>query len=97
MTSRATRTSSSQVQEEHRRSRRCARNRLLGLREGIPINEVSDENLEKVKPVLKKWLPLVKVYDSDSPKTALLNGDVRLGVVWGGRGAILLNEDKKFK
>ena len=64
---------------------------------GIPINEVSDENLEKVKPVLEKWLPLVKVFDSDSPKTALLNGDVALGVVWGGEGAILLNEDKKFK
>jgi spermidine/putrescine transport system permease protein len=64
---------------------------------GIPINEVSDENLEKVKPVLAKWLPLVKVFDSDSPKTALLNGDVAIGIVWGGEGAILLNENKKFK
>src|SRR4029077_1387889 len=64
---------------------------------GIPINEVSDENLGKVKPVLEKWLPLVKVFDSDSPKTALLNGDVALGIVWGGEGAILLNENKKFK
>jgi spermidine/putrescine transport system substrate-binding protein/spermidine/putrescine transport system permease protein len=64
---------------------------------GIPINEVSDENLEKVRPVLKKWLPLVKVFDSDSPKTSLLNGDVALGVVWSGEGAILLNEDSKFK
>jgi spermidine/putrescine transport system substrate-binding protein/spermidine/putrescine transport system permease protein len=64
---------------------------------GLPINEASDENLEKVKPVLEKWLPLVKVYDSDSPKTALLNGDVAIGIVWGGEGAILLNEDKKFK
>ena len=64
---------------------------------GIPINEASDENLEKVKPVLEKWLPLVKVYDSDSPKTALLNGDVAIGIVWGGEGAILLNENKKFK
>jgi spermidine/putrescine transport system substrate-binding protein/spermidine/putrescine transport system permease protein len=64
---------------------------------GIPVNEVSDENLEKVKPVLAKWLPLVKVFDSDSPKTALLNGDVALGIVWAGEGAILLNEDPKFK
>jgi spermidine/putrescine-binding protein len=64
---------------------------------GIPINEVTDENLEKVKPVLAKWLPLVKVFDSDSPKTSLLNGDVALGIVWGGEGAILLNENKKFK
>jgi spermidine/putrescine transport system substrate-binding protein len=64
---------------------------------GIPVNEVSDENLAKVKPVVAQWLPLVKVYDSDSPKTALLNGDVALGVVWSGEGALLLREDKKFK
>lgn len=64
---------------------------------GIPINDVSDENLEKVKPLLQQWIPLVKVFDSDSPKTALLNGDVALGVVWGGEGAILYNTDKKFK
>jgi spermidine/putrescine transport system permease protein len=64
---------------------------------GIPVNEVSDENLAKVRPLLEKWLPLVKVFDSDSPKTALLNGDVALGIVWAGEGAILLNEDQKFK
>jgi len=63
----------------------------------IPVNDVTDENLTKVKPVLEKWLPLVKVYDSDSPKTALLNGDVAVGVVWSGEGAILLGEDPKFK
>lgn len=67
------------------------------LSKGIPVNEVSDKNLEKAKAVLTNWLPLVKVYDSDSPKTALLNGDVSIGVVWGGEGAILLNEDKKFR
>jgi spermidine/putrescine transport system substrate-binding protein len=37
------------------------------------------------------------VYDSDSPKTALLNGDVDLGVVWGGEAALLYKQDKKFK
>ena len=63
---------------------------------GIPANDVTPENLEKVKPVLEKWLPLVKVYDSDSPKTALLNGDVDLGVVWSGEPALLFNENKKF-
>ncbi len=39
----------------------------------------------------------MKVYDSDSPKTALLGGDVDLGIVWGGEAAILYAEDKKFK
>ncbi len=64
---------------------------------GIGANDVTPENLEKVKPVLERWLPLVQVYDSDSPKTALLNGDVDLGVVWSGEAALLYNEDPKFK
>ncbi len=64
---------------------------------GISANDVTPENLAKVKPILKEWLPQVKVYDSDSPKTALLNGDVDLGIVWSGEAAILWKEDKKFK
>jgi len=64
---------------------------------GLGINDVSPENLAKIKPLLQKWLPLVKVYDSDSPKTALKNGDVDIGVVWSGEAAILYNDDKKFQ
>ncbi len=56
---------------------------------GLGPDEVTRENLAKVRPVLEQWLPLVKVYDSDSPKTALLNGDVDLGVVWSGEAALL--------
>jgi spermidine/putrescine transport system substrate-binding protein len=65
--------------------------------QGIPANDVTPENLVKVKPVLQRWLPLVKVYDSDSPKTPLLNGDVDLGIVWSGEAALLYNEDPKFQ
>jgi spermidine/putrescine transport system substrate-binding protein len=65
---------------------------------GLGPDAVTKENLEKVRPVLSKWLPLVKVYDSDSPKTALLNGDVDLGVVWSGEAAILIKEEPgKYK
>jgi spermidine/putrescine-binding protein len=60
--------------------------------QGIGPDGVTKENLEKVRPVLAKWLPLVKVYDSDSPKTALLNGDVDLGIAWSGEAAILIKE-----
>jgi spermidine/putrescine transport system substrate-binding protein len=59
---------------------------------GIGPDGVTTENLAKVRPVLAAWLPLVKVYDSDSPKTALLNGDVDLGIVWSGEAAMLINE-----
>ncbi|MSP26521.1 MAG: spermidine/putrescine ABC transporter substrate-binding protein [Myxococcales bacterium] len=60
---------------------------------GIDVNDMDSANLDKAKPVIAAWLPLVKVYDSDSPKTALTNGDVDLGVVWSGEGAILMNEN----
>jgi spermidine/putrescine-binding protein len=62
---------------------------------GLGPSDVNKENLEKARPVLVKWLPLVKVYDSDSPKTALLNGDVDLGIVWSGEAAILIQEQGK--
>jgi spermidine/putrescine transport system substrate-binding protein len=65
--------------------------------QGLGPDAVTKANLEKVRPVLAKWLPLVKVYDSDSPKTPLLGGDVDLGVVWSGEAAILINEQpEKF-
>jgi spermidine/putrescine transport system substrate-binding protein len=60
--------------------------------QGIGPDGVTKENLEKVRPILTTWLPLVKVYDSDSPKTPLLNGDVDLGIVWSGEAAILIKE-----
>jgi spermidine/putrescine-binding protein len=64
---------------------------------GLNLNDITEENLEKVRPILAKWLKLVKLFDSDSPKTALLNGDVDIGYVWSGEAAILWNEDKKFQ
>ncbi len=60
--------------------------------DGLSPDAVTRENLEKVKPTLARWLPLVRVYDSDSPKTPLLNGDVDIGIVWSGEAAILLKE-----
>jgi spermidine/putrescine transport system substrate-binding protein len=61
------------------------------------VNDITPETLEQCKPVLQKWLPQVKVYDSDSPKTELLNGDVDLGIVWSGEAAILFKKNKKFQ
>lgn len=63
---------------------------------GLGPNDITTETLAKAKPVLADWVKLIKVYDSDSPKTALLNGDVDLGVVWSGEAAILYEQNKKF-
>jgi len=64
---------------------------------GLPVNQINADALAKARPVVESWVKLIKLYDSDSPKTALLNGDVDLGIVWSGEAAILWNENKKFK
>lgn len=64
---------------------------------GHSANDISPATLEKARPVVAEWVKLVKVFDSDSPKTPLLNGDVDLGIVWSGEAAILWNQDRKFQ
>jgi spermidine/putrescine transport system substrate-binding protein len=64
---------------------------------GLPINTINAANLAKARPLIAEWVKLVKVFDSDSPKTALLNGDVDLGIVWSGEAAILWKQNKKFR
>jgi spermidine/putrescine transport system permease protein len=63
---------------------------------GLDQNDITLATLAKARPLVAEWIKLVKVFDSDSPKTALLNGDVDLGVVWSGEAARLIEEDKKF-
>ncbi len=64
---------------------------------GLHANDLTHENIARAKPILAQWFKLVRVFDSDSPKTELLNGDVDLGVVWSGEAAILFQENSKFK
>lgn len=64
---------------------------------GLPINTINADSLAKTRPLLAEWVKLVKVFDSDSPKTALLNGDCDVGLVWSGEAAILWNQNKKFQ
>lgn len=63
---------------------------------GRDINTITPEAIEAARPVLAQWLPQIKVYDSDSPKTSLLGGEVDIGVVWSGEAALLYQENKKF-
>jgi spermidine/putrescine transport system substrate-binding protein len=63
---------------------------------GLDQNNITRATLAQARPLVADWIKLVKVFDSDSPKTPLLNGDVDLGVVWSGEAAKLINEHKKF-
>jgi spermidine/putrescine transport system permease protein len=64
---------------------------------GMPITNVSPAALEKIVPVLEKWLPQVAVFDADSPKDALLNGKADIGIVWSGEAATLWLKDHKYQ
>lgn len=64
---------------------------------GQGANDLTPRKLARAKPILADWVKLIKIYDSDSPKTALLNGDVDLGVIWSGEAALLYKENKKFQ
>jgi spermidine/putrescine transport system substrate-binding protein len=63
---------------------------------GIGPNDMSEANLAKAKPILAQWMKLIRKYDSDSPKTDLLAGNVDLGVVWSGEAALCWKENHKF-
>lgn len=63
---------------------------------GLDVNDINENTLRKVTPILEKWIPLVSIFDSDSPKTALFNGQADIGIIWSGEAAILINADKRF-
>jgi spermidine/putrescine-binding protein len=64
---------------------------LLSL--GYDINTKDPKQLEEAKNKLAELVPKVKLFDSDSPKTALIAGDVNLGMTWTGE-AFLAQKEK---
>jgi len=51
---------------------------------GYDVNTTDPAQLEEAKAKLAELVPNIKVFDSDSPKTALIAGDADLGMVWTG-------------
>lgn len=61
---------------------------------GYSINEKNPEHLRQAYEKLKALMPSVRVFDSDSPKQALLSGEVAAGLVWNGEAYIANKENK---
>lgn len=59
---------------------------------GYSPNTTDPAELEKAKEKLAELIPNIKLFDSDSPKTALIAGDVDLGMTWTGE-AFLANQE----
>ena len=60
---------------------------------GYDVNTKDPAELEKAKAKLAELVPNIKAFDSDSPKTALIAGDVDLGMTWTGE-AFLAQQEK---
>ena len=59
---------------------------------GYDFNSTDPVELGAAKVKLAELIPNVKLFDSDSPKTALIAGDADLGIVWTGE-AFLANQE----
>ncbi len=63
---------------------------------GYDVNTTDPAQLEEAKNKLAELVAGVKLFDSDSPKTALIAGDVDLGVTWTGEAFTAQQENPAF-
>jgi spermidine/putrescine-binding protein len=64
---------------------------------GYDVNSTDKAQLEQAKQKLVELMPNIRVFDSDSPKTPLLAGDVNVGIVWNGEAFLAQKEDPAFQ
>jgi spermidine/putrescine-binding protein len=60
---------------------------------GYDVNTTDPAQLEEAKKKLASLVPGIKLFDSDSPKTALIAGDVDLGMTWTGEALLAQKEN----
>ena len=60
---------------------------------GYDVNTKDPKQLDEAKARLAELVPNVKLFDSDSPKTALIAGDADLGMTWTGEAFLAQQEN----
>ena len=60
---------------------------------GYSLNETDPEVLAEIEEKLMTLKSNVKLYDSDSPKSALIAGDCSVGMVWSAEVALSMDEN----
>jgi spermidine/putrescine-binding protein len=60
---------------------------------GYDVNTTDPAQLEEAKRKLAELVPRIKLFDSDSPKTALSNGDADLGMTWTAEAFLAQQEN----
>ena len=64
---------------------------------GYDVNSTDEAQLKEAEQKLLELMPNIRVFDSDSPKTPLLAGDVDLGIVWNGEAYLAEQENPAMK
>ena len=64
---------------------------------GYSINDTNLDHLNQAKNDLIALQPNIKAYDSDSPKTLLINGEASIGYVWGAEAYLAKLENPYLK
>lgn len=64
---------------------------------GYSLNETDPAKLEEAKNELIKLKNNIKIFDSDSPKTSLINGEASVGYVWGAEAVLAQKENPDIK
>lgn len=60
---------------------------------GYDVNTKDPAQLDAAKAKLKELVPGIKIFNSDSPKTDLIAGDVDLGMTWTGEAFLAQQEN----
>ncbi len=69
---------------------------IIGMTErsmGLSMNETDPATLATVEEKLLTLKDNIKLYDSDSPKSALIAGDCSVGVIWSAEVALAMDEN----
>ena len=64
---------------------------------GYDVNTTNPDELNAAKEKLALLVPNVRAFDSDSPKTALIAGDVDLGMTWTGEAFLAQQENPSIQ
>jgi spermidine/putrescine-binding protein len=64
---------------------------------GYDVNTTDSAQLEEAQAKLAELMPNIRLFDSDSPKTALIAGDVDMGITWTGEAFLAQQENPAFE
>jgi spermidine/putrescine transport system permease protein len=64
---------------------------------GYSLNETDPKRLAQAKAELVKLLPNIKAYDSDSPKTLLINGEAAVGMLWSAEASLAKRDNQDIE